>query len=479
MGREPMPDVVVLLPGITGSVLHRNGRMAWGWSGRSALQALLDGGAAITRELALAGDDPQVDDLGDGVVATKVIPDLHLLPGVWKIDGYTLVADTLRRAFDLRAGENFFEFAYDWRRDNRVAARRLARQSHDWLTRWRETSGNRDARLILVAHSMGGLVSRYFLEVLDGWRDARALVTFGTPYRGSLNALGTLANGERKGPMGRIDLSALSRSFTAIYQLLPVYECYDAGDGALRRVGEVTGIPNVDAARAADALAFHREIEAAVASHRDDPAYARGRYAIFPVVGTQQPTFQSARRAGGGVELLRAHRGQDLAGDGTVPRPSATPLELSAERREMYAATRHGSLQNAEAVLAHVHGAISGLYFDLGTFRKPAPPRARVGLDLDDAYGAGEPALVSVQLDGAADDGSGAAPAARALALVVCDVESDAEVQRVAVAGLAPGEARAVELPPLAAGAYRLRVVGGDAVEPAEDTFVVLPASAA
>jgi hypothetical protein len=33
---------------------------------------------------------------------------------------------------------------------------------------------------------MGGLVARHYLEVFDGWRDTRMLVTFGTPYRGSV-----------------------------------------------------------------------------------------------------------------------------------------------------------------------------------------------------------------------------------------------------------------------------------------------------
>jgi hypothetical protein len=35
---------------------------------------------------------------------------------------------------------------------------------------------------------MGGLVARYYLEVLGGWEKCRALFTFGTPHRGSLNA---------------------------------------------------------------------------------------------------------------------------------------------------------------------------------------------------------------------------------------------------------------------------------------------------
>jgi triacylglycerol esterase/lipase EstA (alpha/beta hydrolase family) len=58
-----------------------------------------------------------------------------------------------------------------------------------WLKAWRESSGNKDAKLILVGHSMGGVISRYYLECLDGWRDTRTLVTFGTPYRGSLKAI--------------------------------------------------------------------------------------------------------------------------------------------------------------------------------------------------------------------------------------------------------------------------------------------------
>ena len=58
--------------------------------------------------------------------------------------------------------------------------------------------GSPDAKLVLVGHSMGGLVARYFLECLDGWRDTRRLVTFGTPYRGSLNALNFLVHGLQK-----------------------------------------------------------------------------------------------------------------------------------------------------------------------------------------------------------------------------------------------------------------------------------------
>ena len=470
MPREAMPDVVVLLPGITGSALHRNGSMVWGWSGKNGLRALVDGGSRMSRDLMLHDDPRDRDDLDDGVVATKVIPDLHLIPGVWKIDGYTRVAESIRASFDVEPGRNYFEFPYDWRRDNRVSARRLERAAHDWLARWRETSGNQDARLILVAHSMGGLVSRYFLEVLGGWKSTRALLTFGTPYRGSLNALGTLANGERK-LGGRVDLSALCRSFTSLYQLLPIYECWDAGDGTLRRVGESSGIPNVDAARAADALAFHREIEAAVERNRQDEQYRRAGYTLFPVVGTHQPTNQSARPGGDGVELLRSLGGRDRGGDGTVPRISATPIELERERGAMFAATKHGSLQNADATLTQLFGAFTGLYLDLGGFRRLEETEqerrmTHVGLDLEDVYEAGQPIPLAVE-------GDGGDPVS--LVAAVRDAESGSEVARVPLSRDDDRRWRA-ELPPLPEGAYRVRVSGeegaGAGIEPVEDAFV-------
>ncbi len=461
MARSPMPDVVVLLPGITGSVLQRNGKVTWGFSGATLAGSLFTRGRSLNRALALREDPPEEDDLGDGVEATELIPDLHLLPGFWKIDGYTRVAQTLQARFQLTEGENFFTFPYDWRRDNRVAARKLARDSHGWLKRWRE-SGNPDAKLVLIAHSMGGLVARYFLEVLEGWKDTRALVSFGTPYRGSLNALDTLANGMRKGPMGLLDLSELARTFTSIYQLLPIYKCYDRGNGDLVRVGETEGIPNVDPKRAASALAFHREIEEAVNTHRTRDDYLRDGYRTFPVVGIGQPTHQSARSGEGGVQLFSHLEGTDRRGDGTVPRVSAVPIEESRGGRGMFAATRHGSLQNADAVLTHVDGVVQSLYFDLGEFREPAPAPVEVALEVEDLCWSDEPVGVrarpsreDVELSAALVNGN--------TGEVVASQEMNDDDDGWRVTAFSPP----------GAGAYRIRVTGGPEVAPAEDAVAV------
>jgi len=164
-------DIVVLLPGITGSVLERDGREIWGTPAGAVLRGLL-GGGQIIRDLTVSNDDPDADDIGDGVQATRVVNDVHLFPGLWTIDGYTKVSKRLRMRLRLEPHANYFEFPYDWRRDNRVAARKLQRESAVWLARRREDYP--DAKMILIAHSMGGLISRYFLEVLEGWRDTRA-----------------------------------------------------------------------------------------------------------------------------------------------------------------------------------------------------------------------------------------------------------------------------------------------------------------
>src|SRR5690349_20563285 len=132
MPRRALRDVVVLIPGILGSVLRRNGKDVWALSGWAALNALLSLGSSIT-DLAVKDDPPDADDLGDGVTVGPLMPDAHLIPGLWKIDGYTKIRDTIHREFDVTDGRNYFEFPYDWRRDNRVAARKLSVLSREWL----------------------------------------------------------------------------------------------------------------------------------------------------------------------------------------------------------------------------------------------------------------------------------------------------------------------------------------------------------
>jgi pimeloyl-ACP methyl ester carboxylesterase len=467
MARKAMRDVIVFLPGVTGSVLQKDGKDLWKVGAGAVLRALVSLGDNLDA-LKLDEDPPDLDDLGDGVTAPSVMHDVHLIPGLWKIDGYTKMINFVTETFDVEAGKNFFEFPYDWRRDNRVAARKLAQEGRAWLAEWRERSGASDAKLILVGHSMGGLVSRYFLECLDGWRDTRVLVTFGTPYRGAPKSAGALVNGFKRkiGPIS-LDLTELVRSFTSGYQLLPVYPCYDGGAGGkLARLSE-TEVPRLDAAKTAAAMAFHDEIREAVEAHEQDEEYRRGRYDIRPVVGIQQPTSQSIRLGGEGVELLKSYEGDDLGGDGTVPRVSAVPLELGHEENAMFTSERHGSLQNEDGVLVQLKGVLSGLDLDFSVFRSFLPTIG-LGLDLEDVYDLGEPLRVRVRPEEEPPD---------PLLAEAVDVETGAATR--ATLKRAEDGWHEAELGPLPEGVYRLTAFGTGAVEPVSDVFAVLSGEAA
>ena len=118
MARRKFGDLIILLPGITGSVLQCNGKDVWAITPASAIAALFSLGNNI-KDLQIKGkDDWTKDDLGDGVTAPRLVQDVHLLPGFWQIDGYTAIKTRLFAELTLEEGKNWFDYPYDWRRDN-------------------------------------------------------------------------------------------------------------------------------------------------------------------------------------------------------------------------------------------------------------------------------------------------------------------------------------------------------------------------
>jgi hypothetical protein len=474
-------DVVIFLPGISGSVLSRDGKELWGTGAGSIFRAIFSGGDSI-RDLELPPDALADDQFDDGITASGLVKDLHLVPGLWKIDGYSAACEYIVRELKLERGRNFIEFPYDWRLDNRRAARKLARRAHDVLKDWRKSSGNGSARLVFVAHSMGGLVARYFIECLGGWKDTAALVTFGTPYRGSLSALGFLCNGFSKGvgPL-KVDFSSVLRSMDSVYQLLPTFKCIDSGGEQLGYVGDLTGLPGLDQSRARRAAEFHQEIADARDRNMADPDFLARQYQVCPVVGTFQPTWLSAKVAGGQVTLLRERNGRDDGGDGTVPRGSALPLEQNNASQGMFTEDVHGSLQNIPHVLQHLRGVLTGLKLD--EYREGEVYRGdvellaqipRLGLLFDDIYRAGvenelvvEPAVLDNGVRRPAD-----------VTEVTGDLIDTATGYSSAtiyfsrdVDGLYRGRFNA------APGSYRVRVTAAEAPLPVTESFVAINGS--
>lgn len=158
----PMGDVIVVLPGILGSALAKDGKEVWAPSGGAVWRFLKSRSASI-KGLALdSQDDGSLDDLGDGVTATRLMPDIHLVPAFWAIDGYSKIRTTLLETFTLIEGANYFEFPYDWRRSNRAHGRRLRKQSEGGTVRvtvlglmW--STQRADQRPLMVSSSRGSV----------------------------------------------------------------------------------------------------------------------------------------------------------------------------------------------------------------------------------------------------------------------------------------------------------------------------------
>ncbi len=475
MAKPRINDLVVILPGISGSVLQKNGKDMWANSGTAVFRFLRNLGKDL-EQMHVVDDRPDRPVLDDGIEATRVLSDTHIIPGLWKIDGYTAISRLITENFEVLPGEisdpkeaNFFEFPYDWRRDNRSSAQRLKELIEQKLPVWREYTNNPDAKVILLAHSMGGLVSRYYLEALEGWPDCKALVTFGTPHRGSLDAVGTLANGFKK---AFLDLTDAMRSFPSVYQLMPRYPAVKVGDEW--KYPKDLDLPGINRAMAEDAFKFHKEIEDAVEQHRTDAAYLADGYTLIPVVGVKQKTNQSAQFADGAVSIHRAapdyiEEEYQEGGDGTVPRVSAVPIEMSDEYRETFVPERHSSLQASSIILDDLRERINQMQTKgLGNVRGPKivggePPA--ISLDLDDLYLEDEPVTISAELINVKEEGP--------LVARVTGVDVDQSMLEFELAEREDGWG--VELEGLKPGLHRIEVatvtVGP---EPVHDVFEIM-----
>jgi pimeloyl-ACP methyl ester carboxylesterase len=481
MPRVKLHDLVVLLPGITGSVLRQGSHDVWAVSGQALWDALTSLGANL-QELAVPRHNPRGPAPDTPIAATGLINDFHGVFGLSRIDGYNKIVDMISGSFELWRGvpengneqTNLIPFPYDWRMSNRVSAKRLKVLVDSRMPAFRKATNNPGAKVVLVAHSMGGLVARYYLEVLEGWRDCRALITFGTPYRGAVGTLDFLSNGYKKTVLGKslVDLTAVMRTMPAVYELLPRYEALNR-DGDWHRPAEAGPLPGIDEPYARAALDFHFEIDAAINANRNSADYMKLPYLVFPVVGARQPTLNSAVFQNGKI-FTNEHNpnwldGELAGGDGTVPRVSATPKDREEEFREIFFAERHASLQNNDHILLDL---IERLKQMQAPRRRAAQggvslsPRT-LGLSIEELYAPGEPVELSVQAEDIERFG---APRAIIIGGAADGIRRDAILMK-------SGDRWAASLGLLPPGQYRIAVdmtTGGPgAPTPVHDVFEV------
>ncbi|MDD4271463.1 MAG: hypothetical protein PHF50_01520 [Patescibacteria group bacterium] len=154
-------------------------------------------GAGIKTIIAI--DEPEPDP----VIIVPGIMGSYNISGRWQIDPIFHTYDNLVEAL-IAAGykENslnedkptLFTFPYNWRADNNITANLLKEK----IQQVKEISG-RD-KVDIIAHSMGGLVTRSYVEGSDYQNDIDQVVFLGTPHLGSPESYLKYEGAEFRGP---------------------------------------------------------------------------------------------------------------------------------------------------------------------------------------------------------------------------------------------------------------------------------------
>lgn len=128
----------------------------------------------------------------------------------------------LKMALELRKNFTVYEFPYDWRLPIETNGDLLAQSIERW------SAGESGKQFTLVAHSMGGLVSRAYLcrHQAAAEKRVKRLITLGTPHYGATSAIDNLFTGNQM--MAVVDklndkngMRDVVLSMPSIYQLLP------------------------------------------------------------------------------------------------------------------------------------------------------------------------------------------------------------------------------------------------------------------
>jgi len=195
---------VVFVPGIMGSELRleQTDKKVWPPS---------------ILEASISGYD-RIDELmNPHLKATRPIVKVGMFFPVYKC-----ILDDIKECGYTSSGANgraFISFPYDWRLSNLDTAKKLAD---------RLDSESSFDELILIGHSMGGLVLRLLIESGDfndrpWFSSISKLITYGTPHNGAAAALEQVAKGEKTLGVSAKDIKKLASdpNYPSAYQLVP------------------------------------------------------------------------------------------------------------------------------------------------------------------------------------------------------------------------------------------------------------------
>jgi pimeloyl-ACP methyl ester carboxylesterase len=206
---------LIFVPGILGSQLcDGSENVLWGHA-----DSLLN-----LPKLAILSSGPRAD-----IHSCGIITQIQVLGPLWSLHEYDDLLKSLTQ-IGYQSGKTLFVFDYDWRLSNFDNAKRL-----DAFIEKTIAAG---VHVDILAHSMGGLITRIYLkQAASPASRVNEVFYMGTPFLGSANTFGAMSSGwgfllsKLAGGMDTIRSTVLS--LPGFVELLPRYsKCCYVRDGA-------------------------------------------------------------------------------------------------------------------------------------------------------------------------------------------------------------------------------------------------------
>jgi pSer/pThr/pTyr-binding forkhead associated (FHA) protein/pimeloyl-ACP methyl ester carboxylesterase len=145
-----------------------------------------------------------------------LVSEIVVIPNLIKQDQYNRLTEFLSEGLSYERGTDLMEFAYDWRQDVRISARELGAAIERWDIRRPVT---------IIAHSMGSLVSRYYVDCLGGRTRVERIVFLGAPHYGVPKSVVVMLQGPGLFPFGILNEKGreILTTFPSAHQILPAY----------------------------------------------------------------------------------------------------------------------------------------------------------------------------------------------------------------------------------------------------------------
>jgi pimeloyl-ACP methyl ester carboxylesterase len=161
--------------------------------------------------------DPRIEPRG-------IVNEVVIVPHLIEQRQYSALGDYLVAGLGYTRGKDLLEFGYDWRQDVRLSAQRLGEAIERWQIK---------APITIIGHSLGTLVTRYYVERLGGKRLAERVILMGGPHYGTPKAIAAILSGPSILPfsMGAERMRKVLATFPSSYQILPIYPCVVDQDG--------------------------------------------------------------------------------------------------------------------------------------------------------------------------------------------------------------------------------------------------------